>query len=93
MAGVWHDYGVMLNPAGAVAYAAAEKLSQHLEEGSHIISLVTGHPARRPELVERAIGRQPEIPAKLEELQRDFKPLATIGADVIALEGAIASCY
>jgi threonine synthase len=90
---VWNKYGVMLSPAGAVAFAAAQRQAGSFDEGAHIVVLCTGHPARYPELFKEATGISPIVPDRLKTLQEGFDPIAHIDADLEALEGAIASCY
>jgi threonine synthase len=90
----WKRYGVLLDPHGAVAFAAAsdfirpEKLSTE-----HIVVLATGHPAREAELVEAATGQTVPIPEKLASLKKAADPVALIDPQLDALEAAIASCF
>jgi threonine synthase len=92
---VYKKYGVILDPHGAVAFAAAEDLAASEEFAGHIHSVVlaTGHPAKRAALVSRAIGKDIEIPPRLARLQRQVDPIAIIKPELVALEGAIASCF
>jgi threonine synthase len=92
---VYKKYGVVLDPHGAVAFAAAEDLAASEEFAGHVHSvvLVTGHPAKRAALVSRAIGRDIEIPPRFARLQRRVDPIAIIKPELEALEGAIASCF
>jgi threonine synthase len=92
---VYKKYGIILDPHGAVAFAAGEDLAASEEFAGHVhnVVLVTGHPAKRAALVSRAIGRNIEIPPRLAQLQRQVDPIAIIKPDLEALEGAIASCF
>jgi threonine synthase len=92
---VWKKHGVLLDPHGAVAFAAAEDLiaSQEFAGHVHTVVLATGHPAKRAALVSQAIGGDIEIPPYLARLQRQADPIAIIKPDLEALEGAIASCF
>jgi threonine synthase len=92
---VYRKYGVVLDPHGAVAFAAAEDLAASEEFAGHVhnVVLVTGHPAQKPALVSRAIGGDIGIPPRLARLQRRVDPIAIIKPELEALEGAIASCF
>ncbi|MDR3147110.1 MAG: threonine synthase [Treponema sp.] len=92
---VYRKHGEILDPHGAVAFAAAEDLAASEEFAGHIHSVVlaTGHPAKKAALVSRAIGRDIEIPPRLARLQRQVDPIAIIKPELEALEGAIASCF
>jgi threonine synthase len=91
----WKKYGLLLDPHGAVALAAAERLSSSRDFSGHVHSviLVTGHPAKEAELVAQATGQVPDIPKRLSILQKKTDPIALIDPHLAALEGAIASCF
>ncbi|MDR3275648.1 MAG: threonine synthase [Treponema sp.] len=89
---VWKRYGVLLDPAGAVAFAAARRRTPCLEGGAHVVVLCPSHPARNPGLAARITGKAPEMPPRLMALRDPFEPIARIDPDLEALEGAIASC-
>ena len=90
----WKQYGILLDPHGAVAFAAARNL---IESGkfsyTHIVVLATGHPAREAGLVEEATGQKVYLPPKLSLLKKEAEPIALIDPQLDALEGAIASCF
>jgi threonine synthase len=88
----WKKYGLLLDPHGAVGYAAAERaLTGDLDYG-HGVVLSTGHPAKKAEFVEKVTGAVCGIPARLEALAREVDPVAVIPARIDALEAAIAGC-
>ncbi|MDR3248188.1 MAG: threonine synthase [Treponema sp.] len=91
----WKKYGVLLDPHGAVAFAAAEDLAASQEFSGHIhtVVLATGHPAKKSGLVFQASGQEVKIPPRLALLQRQVDPIAIIKPELEALEGAIASCF
>jgi threonine synthase len=89
----WKRYGVILDPHGAVAYAAAERLSSTFEPSSHTVILATGHPAKEAEAAAQATGQKIEIPGWLSALREESEPLALIKPSLEALETAIASCF
>jgi threonine synthase len=69
------DY--LLDPHGACAYRA---LKEHLQAGETGIFLETAHPAKFKETVEKIIGKQIEIPAKLQEFMKGKKQSIKIGS-------------
>ncbi|MEI7499125.1 MAG: threonine synthase [Bacteroidota bacterium] len=73
---VYQNYGVMLEPHGAVGWAGLmEFLKQNPEyntEDQLCISLETAHPAKFPEQIRKLIGIDPPLPKSLEGL--DGKP-------------------
>ncbi len=89
---LWKKYGAMIDPHGAVAFAAAERALTHDLEGGHVVVLSTGHPARRAELVERAVGAPVPPSAALAAFAAECEPVATIAARIDAVEAAIAGC-
>ncbi|MDR2397632.1 MAG: threonine synthase [Spirochaetaceae bacterium] len=92
---VYKHYGVCLDPHGAVAFAAAERvLASHdrADEDPHVVVLATGHPAREAETIAKATGQTIVMPPKLGVLKRKLEPMAIIKPHLDALEGAIASC-
>ncbi len=67
----------VLDPHTAVGVAAAKRLSKELPPGP-VVCLATAHPAKFPEAVRKAIGREPERPPGLkgiEEKKSRFKVL------------------
>ncbi|MCD8081805.1 MAG: threonine synthase [Bacteroides sp.] len=60
---VWEQTGYLLDPHGACGYRA---LQEHLRSGETGVFLETAHPAKFLETVEKIIGEQVEIPAKLQ---------------------------
>ncbi|MDR1300993.1 MAG: threonine synthase, partial [Treponema sp.] len=92
---VWKQYGIFLDPHGAVAFAAAEQmLNSHdlSSEDAHVVVLATGHPAREAETVSKATGQTMSVPPRLGILRKKTDPIAIIKPHLDAVEGAIASC-
>ena len=90
---VWKQYGILIDPHGAVAFAAARKLLDSSSRDSHCVILATGHPAREAEMVSRATGQIVELPDRLRNLRKTVNPIALIDPQLDALESAIASCF
>jgi threonine synthase len=89
----WEEYGVLLDPHSAVAFAAAKLFAGTEESGyAHTIVLATGHPAKEAEIVKKTTGQAAKLPEKLHVLNRSVEPIALIDPELEALEGAIASC-
>ncbi|MDR0387829.1 MAG: threonine synthase [Treponema sp.] len=89
----WKRYGIILDPHGAVAYAAAERVLSGFDPGSHVVILATGHPAKKAVTVTEATGQTVEIPRRLALLREKADPLAVIKPNLDALETAIVSCF
>jgi threonine synthase len=91
---VWKQYGTLLDPHSAVAFAAARDF---IKSGkfphAQVIVLATGHPAREAGLVKTATGQKVSLPEKLLRLKKETDPIALIEPQLDALEGAIASCF
>jgi threonine synthase len=92
---VWKQYGILLNPHGAVAFAGAERLafSKDFSGPVHVVTLVTGHPAKEADLLTKVTGQRVEMPEKLLDLEKKTDPVALIDPQLDALEGAIVSCF
>jgi threonine synthase len=63
MTEVYHRSGYVLDPHTAVAYRASQDLD--VTRDAPVVVLGTAHPGKFPEIVQRAIGRRPPIPAGL----------------------------
>ena len=91
---VWKQYGVLLDPHGAVAFAAAlDFVKTGKFPCAHLVVLDTGHPAREAATVRAATGQRAPLPERLSLLKKDVSPIALIDPQLDALEGAIASCF
>lgn len=60
------EYNYILDPHTAVGVKAAE---QHRDQGVPMVCLATAHPAKFGATVAQAIGRQPDLPPALAELE------------------------
>ena len=65
---LFRDTGIIIDPHTAVGLAAAQR--EQARTSGPMVVLGTAHPAKFPDAVKRAIGREPEVPAAL---QRCFK--------------------
>ncbi len=57
---IYRKQGYLLDPHGAVAVSAAEKLKTNLDPQARVVCLATAHPAKFPDIVLKALGEQPE---------------------------------
>ncbi|MDR2072547.1 MAG: threonine synthase [Spirochaetaceae bacterium] len=90
---VWKKYRLHLDPHGAVAFAAAEKMAAERNFDGHIVILATVHPAKYAEETRKATGQRLELPDRLASLNRPAEPVAEIKPALEGLESAIASCF
>ena len=88
----WKRYGILLDPHGAVGYAAAERTLKDDFENVHTVVVSTGHPAKKAAFVEKSTGAVCETTETLERLGREVDPVATIPPRIDSLEAAIAGC-
>ena len=90
---VWKNYGELIDPHTAVAFAAAKDyIKADKNHCSHVIVLATGHPAREAAIVKTATGQLTDDKQKFHLLKKEAVPIALIDPHLDALEGAIASC-
>ena len=70
--GISYAYDVhqlFIDPHTSVGFTAARRfLSKTNERDTHIVVLSTAHPAKFRETVEKATGRQPELPSALKRV-------------------------
>jgi threonine synthase len=89
----WEKYHVLLDPHGAVAFAAAQSLAANRSFSGHIVVHSTGHPAKYAATLFQATGQSVRLPEKLAVLTREADPIALIQPDLEGLESAIAGCF
>ncbi len=73
--------GYVLDPHSAVGMAAAEKLSASMD-GQPVVCLATAHPAKFPDAVRKATGREPERPEAMKGLENLPSRCRILPADV-----------
>ena len=57
---VFENYGYLLDPHGSVAVTAVNHIDK--EVGERVLCLTTAHPAKFPEIIQKAIGIQKSLP-------------------------------
>jgi threonine synthase len=93
MKDTYKKYGIILDPHGALALAAAKAMMKKQNREVHIVVLATGHASKHPELVSKITGEPTRIPAHLRMLKKSGTACALIDNDLTALEAAIAASY
>ncbi|MDO7849127.1 threonine synthase [Hymenobacter sp. M29] len=85
---VWNEHGYLLDPHGAVAYAALRRYQAQHPEAAGII-LATAHPVKFPDVVEPVLGRAIELPAVVQALQGRAKRSVPISVDYEELKACL----
>jgi threonine synthase len=80
--------GYLPDPHSAVGLAAAEREAE--ASATPMIALATAHPAKFPDAVERAVGRRPEAPAKLQAILAGRETMLTADPSPEAVRKLIA---
>lgn len=76
--------GMLLDPHTAVAVGAAERLRPSID--GPIVTLATAHPAKFPDVVERATGVRPPLPPHLADLMQRREHFARLPNDLGAVQ-------
>jgi threonine synthase len=66
----WDKYNLLLEPHGAVGWAALERFIKQEGFRGLMVSLETAHPAKFPEEIENLLSYTPEIPESLVDLDK-----------------------
>jgi len=75
---------IVLDPHSAIAVAAAK--AKRRDPNLAMVALATAHPAKFPEAVTRATGRQPEVPARLAQIMRLAERAPSLPNELRAVE-------
>ena len=84
----YKETGYILDPHTAVGVAAAERLGPDLPKGP-TICLATAHPAKFPEAIRKAIGKEPERPESLKGIESRPSRCEILPAEVNAVKNYI----
>jgi threonine synthase len=87
----WKKYGVLLDPHGAVAMAAAERRLESPNFKGHIVVMATGHPAKFAKLVKKHTGQDISVPERFGLLEKELRAAAHLAPNIDALETAVAA--
>lgn len=88
IATVYRRTGYVLDPHSAVAYRAQER--HHGRGDGPTVVLATAHPAKFPDVVERAVGQAVELPEGLAAMMDAEEHFAHIAPTLAALEDFLA---
>jgi threonine synthase len=83
IAEVHKQSGLLVDPHSAVGIAAAKRCR---DPAVPMVALLTAHPAKFPEAVERATGVRPELPAHLADLMTRPERFETLANDLGKVE-------
>ncbi len=83
IAETWRDYQIMLEPHGAVGWAALNRFfdADQVPANTLAVSLETAHPAKFPDEIRALTGVDPEPPPALASLEALPESYDTIGVD------------
>ena len=92
---VFRDYGVMLEPHGAVGWAGLKNYmdSDSSMAGITAVSLETAHPAKFPQEVSAITGQDPKVPASLIGLDEKIEHFDEMDVDYAAFKTLLISRY
>ncbi len=85
----FHERHYVLDPHTAVGVAAAGWLARDVSD-CPMVCLATAHPAKFPDAVKRAIGREPDRPAALKGIERLESRCEVLPPDVEAVKSFLA---
>jgi threonine synthase len=87
----WKKYNILLDPHGAVAFAAAQKHLSSLNFRGHVVVMATGHPAMFSNLVAQSTGQLPEMPERFALLRKESAHIVRIAPSLDTLETTVAA--
>jgi threonine synthase len=85
IAEIYARSGVLIDPHTAVAVAAARTEIGASNDSAPMIALASAHPAKFPDVVERATGLRPELPAALSDILERRERLVVLPNDLGAV--------
>jgi threonine synthase len=87
MRSCYESTGVIIDPHTAVGLHAA--MSRNDDPSIPVVVLSTAHPAKFPEAIKQAIGKEPNMPAKLLELVQKPEKVVTMRKDLNQLKNFV----
>ncbi|HEY1941998.1 MAG TPA: threonine synthase [Roseiarcus sp.] len=81
---VYRESGVVIDPHSAVAVNAARRALER-DPATPSIALATAHPAKFPDAVARAIGKRPELPPHLSDIETRKERFSVLPNDAAAV--------
>jgi threonine synthase len=79
--------GYLADPHSAIGIAAARALP--CGHGVPIVAMATAHPAKFPDVIERAIGRRPMLPSSMADLFEREERFTVLPNDLSRVEAAV----
>jgi threonine synthase len=67
---VYADYGVLLEPHGAVGWRGLELYRERCGDKTPGVVLETAHPAKFPNEIKELLGFEPELPRSMQDIDR-----------------------
>ncbi len=89
----WKEHKLLLEPHGAVAWAALDRYIRETGEDGLMISVETAHPAKFPEEIESLLGFAPDIPPSLLGLENKQEWMISMRNDYNAFKYLIVERY
>ena len=83
---VYRDYGVLLEPHGAVGWLGLERYLERFGDTSLCVSLETAHPAKFPSEIEELLGIDPALPQSMQDIDSRTGTAIELSADYEALK-------
>ncbi|MEO1242057.1 MAG: threonine synthase [Pseudomonadota bacterium] len=82
----YQEHDALIDPHTAVARVAAQRLRDAKELSGKVVTLSTAHPAKFPDVVERAAGAHPALPSRYRDLFDRPEHMATSPATTEAVK-------
>jgi len=82
----YENHGLLLEPHGAVGWAALEDIAPENDDNTFYVSLETAHPAKFPDEIEQLLGFEPELPESMKGLDDRPESYEEIPAEYEALK-------
>ena len=93
----WENYNVLLEPHGAVGWAALmafiKEEGGNLDKDQLFVSLETAHPAKFPEEINRLLGFDPDLPPGLQGIEDKEEHYENIKNDYSVFKAYLTSNY
>jgi len=95
IAGAWKTHRLLLEPHGAVGWAALERFFEagEADPDALAVSLETAHPAKFPDEVRALTGIEPALPPSLADIETRSESYDTIGVDYDAFRDILKQQY
>jgi threonine synthase len=89
----WKKYNLLLEPHGAVGWAALERYVEQTGDDGLMISVETAHPAKFPEEIKRLLDVDPEVPPSLADIEAKSEQFDNLAVDYNAFKTLLKERY